>query len=172
MALHDISKGGRVFMGRDSFRMGIHGALPGSDLDRDVSALDASSPADLSPDGDTLLIAELVKGASAKAAVYLRHTRTMSPPILLGEGLPLSLSPDGQWVLVQIPSERRHLILLPTGAGEVRHLPEAGLEYGDWGRFLPDGRRIVCLATSREKPSGYVFRTWRGGDRALSHRKA
>jgi hypothetical protein len=129
----------------------LRGLLPGSPVERDASALDNSLALDLSPDGGSLLIQEQGESAPANYAVYLRHTQASSPPVLLGEGSPLSISPDGQRILLLMPSDRQRLLLLPSGAGDIRHLSQTGLEYQGWGSFLPDGHRFLCLANERAK---------------------
>jgi hypothetical protein len=156
-------------LSRDGERTEVRGIVSGSELERDLSALDHSVSIDLSPDGSRLLLLEPGEGVSADYVVYLKHTETESPPILLGEGYPLSLSPDGRWVLVTLPSERKHLILLPTGAGEVQHLPETGLEYQRWARFLPDGHRVVCEANEPGRAVQLYAQDLEGGEaRAMS----
>jgi Tol biopolymer transport system component len=148
LTLHEVSKDGRILFGRETARVAIVGAATGGVKERDLSALDWSLAMDLSPDGRSLLISEQGQGAGSNYAVYLRRMDTDAPPVLLGEGVAAALSPDGKWVLAVLPSQRRKLILLPTGAGEVKRLPETELTYQTSGAtFLPDGRRIVCVAS-------------------------
>ena len=49
------------------------------------------------------------------------------------------LSPDGKWLLTFHPSSARQLKLLPTGPGEVKRLPETGIEYQGGLVWFPDG---------------------------------
>lgn len=146
LTLHDISRGGRVLLAREGSRTAILGLPPGAPKERDLSALDYSIAMDVSSDGRSLLIAEEGEGAGPNYSVYLRRTDTETPAVLLGEGLALALSPDGKRVLAVVPSQPKQLTLLPTGAGELKRLPESGLEYQPSGTFLPDGKRFVCVA--------------------------
>ena len=50
-----------------------------------------------------------------------------SAPIRLGEGLPLSLSPDGKW-MVSIRTSTPGLLLLPTGSEQARVIDPKGIE--------------------------------------------
>jgi len=63
--------------------------------------------------------------------------------VRLGEGKPLTLSPDRRWALTAEQKDAAQLILLPTGTGEARRLPRGPIiEYLDWGAWSPDSRRI------------------------------
>ena len=50
LKLHDVARNGRVLLTRESPRVGILGVLQGDDRERDMSFLDYSFAADLSPD--------------------------------------------------------------------------------------------------------------------------
>ena len=67
----------------------------------------------------------------------------------LGEGITGALSPDGRSVLVLTSDDSPRLALFPTGAGEARTLPDAGLTYQVGLGWLPDGKRIVFNATEK-----------------------
>lgn len=45
-----------------------------------------------------------------------------SEPVLLGDGDPTGISPDGKWILSMIPSDPRKVILYPTETGESRRI--------------------------------------------------
>ncbi len=66
-----------------------------------------------------------------------------SPAQVLGEGEALDLSPDGRWALVKTPSGDT-LGALPTGPGQARRYPLAGLSVRS-ARWMPDGKRIVFV---------------------------
>ncbi len=142
MVLHDIAPNGRLLVAREDVREFIRGMAPGDSVERDLSYLDWSLGTDLSPDGKTLVFTEQSQGAGPHYAACLRGTDG-SPTIRLGDGVAMSLSPDGQWVLaIQLTPEPR-LVLLPTRAGEARSLARGALENYGWGRFVPDGKQIV-----------------------------
>ncbi|MGH9317803.1 MAG: protein kinase domain-containing protein, partial [Thermoanaerobaculia bacterium] len=96
--LHDVSRDGRVLLARDSVR-GRMLVLPwGETSERDLSWLDWSAIADMSTDGKTVLFAEQGEGGGGTGVVYVRKTDG-SPPVRLGEGYALALSPDKKWAL-------------------------------------------------------------------------
>jgi eukaryotic-like serine/threonine-protein kinase len=66
-----------------------------------------------------------------------------SPPVRLGDGDPLDLSPDNKWALSRLPSKPEQILLLPTGAGESRQLTHSNISHLA-ARWLPDGR-IICV---------------------------
>jgi hypothetical protein len=45
-----------------------------------------------------------------------------SPAVRLGDGVPVGFSPDGRWVLAEVPFAPARLMLYPTGPGEPRRL--------------------------------------------------
>jgi len=72
-----------------------------------------------------------------------------SPPVRLGEGVPMSVSPDGRWVLsIRTPSTDPKLWVLPTGAGEPRSVTAGGLavKTAEW---FSDGKRVLLTAAEQ-----------------------
>jgi eukaryotic-like serine/threonine-protein kinase len=149
LMLFDIWKDGRVLMMRASWRRELVGMIAGETKQRDLSWLDYSYPAGLSPDGKTLLFDEEGGGGSLaysksgglSYAVYIRKTDG-SPAVLLGEGGALALSPDGKSVISQTQDSPSQLRLLTTGAGEARDLTKDNVNH-TWARWFPDGQRIL-----------------------------
>ncbi len=118
--LHDISRDGRVLVEREITTREIFFASVGDARERNLSWLEQSSVASLSPDGGVLLFSEQGESGGEKGAVYLRKTDG-SPAVRLGDGRALALSPEGKWALALVPSDASpRLVLLPTGAGEPR----------------------------------------------------
>ncbi len=144
ITLQDIAADGRLLLTRDDQRVGIQALPRGASAERDLSWKDWSIPADLSPDGATLLFDE--QGAEA-GPTYTAAVRDLqgSPPTPLGEGLAGALSPDGRWATsIRANSQ---ILLLPTGAGAARQLVKGDVQhYWHGARWLPDGRRIVFSA--------------------------
>jgi eukaryotic-like serine/threonine-protein kinase len=164
LELHDLSRDGRVLLSYRSVQTGIRYLPPGSDQERDLSWLDGSSVADLSPDGQSLLFSELGEAGGSSGAVYLRKTGG-SPAVRLGPGVALGLSPDGKWALTGTRS-RLKLGLLPVGVGEPR--PIAGSFARYWGaQWLPDGRLLIAAMEAGHDPRLYV-QALDGEPRAIS----
>lgn len=141
LTLLDVARDGNVLLTRGNDRAGMIGLAPGEKKERDLSWLDWSVPADLSPDGRTVLFQESGEGGGPKYAVYSRQTDG-SPAVRLGDGSGLGLSPDGDWVLARPNINPSPLILLPMRVGEMRPLKNDGLNHvrGSW---LPSGKQIV-----------------------------
>ena len=139
--LHDLASDGRALIGRDVVRSRLLCLPPGETRERDFSWLDSSIVADLSADGTTILFAEEGEGGGGPGVVYVRKTDG-SPPVRLGEGYALALSPDKKWALAA-PINFTELLLLPTGIGQARKIERGGIESYQSARFLPDSRRIV-----------------------------
>jgi WD40 repeat protein len=151
LTLFDLSKDSRLLVERGVDRLDVVGRFPGDKEDRDLSWQDATIPADLSADGRVLLFSEKESGWG-EAEVYLRKLDGSSP-VDLGKGFGRALSPDGKWALVLPSSPSPNLVVMPTGAGTARTLPNDGLEPfvnlpGSGCGWLPDGKRIVFTASA------------------------
>jgi eukaryotic-like serine/threonine-protein kinase len=148
LTLHDIARDGAVLLTQTMLRFALMAQVPGEPGERDLSWLDGSDVADLSPDGRTLVLSEVREGGGPRYSTYLRGTDG-SPAVRLGDGDAWGLSPDGKWVLstpFPVPGAVRSLLLLPTGAGESRVLSGDGLDHvsASWFR---DGKRLLIAAS-------------------------
>ena len=163
LTLHDVSKDGRLLVSRDAWGASVVGATPLDPRERDFSWLDGSTAWDVSSDGTTMVLEEAWEGGGPARAIYLRPTDG-SPAVRLGEGVPLALSPDKQWVL-STPVKGDALVLLPTGAGQSRTLPRGPIaSYFPAARWLPDGRRFLVSANEAGKRSRVYLQSIDGGD--------
>jgi eukaryotic-like serine/threonine-protein kinase len=143
LTLHDISRTGKVLLTANKARIGLYALPPGETRERSLSWFDWSLLADMSPDGKTVLFSETGEATGGNYGLYLRKTDG-SPAVRLGDGEHGSLSPDGQWVVAEVGSPSK-LVLLPTGVGESRQLTdnEIGHRVPGW---LHDGKAIVYVA--------------------------
>jgi hypothetical protein len=161
LALQDASSEGRLLVHHGFERFGVRAKPPGEAKERELGVFDWSWVVDLSADGREILIREgapqlplplpgPLVGRHA-VATYVRHTRG-GPPVKLGEGLPLALSPDGRWVLVASFDRRPRFDLTTTGPGERRtlRLERFGSVQAAW--FL-DGGHLVLDAAERGRLS-------------------
>jgi hypothetical protein len=129
----------------------MHAWTAGDSAERDVTWLDFSVPADISADGKTILFSEWGEGGRKTSAVYVRNIDG-SPAVRLGEGQALSLSPDGESVLVRFPGAADRFVILPTGPGEPKTIPLPGFEaIDDQAAWLPDGKTFVFSAQESGK---------------------
>jgi eukaryotic-like serine/threonine-protein kinase len=155
LLLQDIWKDGRVLLAKDAWRRELIGLMAGESKEQDLSWLDYSYPSDLSADGKVLLFTEAGEGGGTNYSVYERKIGEMSA-IRLGDGMALSLSPDGKWVIASVPTDPAPLVLLPTGPGEVKALTHDSINHSR-ARWLVDGRRYVFSG----KEPGHAARIYR-----------
>ena len=141
--LQDVAQNGRVLLARGASRVGTLGLLRGDTRERDLSWLDYSFVADISPDGQTLLFDEEGEAGGANYTVYIRKA-DRSPVVKLGEGSALSLSADGRWALAALSSPKAFFMLLPTGAGEPKRVEPEAVSPGQSAAWLPDGRILFA----------------------------
>jgi Tol biopolymer transport system component len=155
LTLHDVARDGRVLLSRDAWGAGVMALTPFAAQERDLSWLDGSMAWDISDDGRTIVLEESWEGGGAARSIYLRNTDG-SPAVRLGDGVPLALSPDKQWVLASTVAGDQ-LILLPTGVGQQRVLPKGSVaSYFPAARWLPNGREFLFSATATDRQR-YVF---------------
>jgi len=151
--LHDVARDGRALIGNNSWRAGVNWLRAGETREQDVSWLDWSIVADLSRDGKSLLFSESREGGSSAGAVFLRG-QPDAPPVRLGDGAGLALSPDGKWALASVkpaPERPAQLVLLPTGAGEQKVLATGNLKTFNSARWLEDGERFLLRASAENQ---------------------
>jgi Tol biopolymer transport system component len=142
LKLHDVARTGRVLLTRESPRVGVLAMLQGDTRERDMSFLDYSFAADLTPDAGVLLFDEEGEAGGANYTVFLRKA-DRSPVVRLGEGNAMAISPDGKWALSMMPSPNSPFILLPTGTGDHRQLSAGSVSPEQAATWLPDSKTIV-----------------------------
>jgi serine/threonine protein kinase/Tol biopolymer transport system component len=153
LTIHDISRTGLVLLTTDKARIGISALPPGETRERSLSWFDWSLLAGISPDGKSILFSESGEAMAGNYSVFLRKTDG-SPAVRLGEGGFAALSPDGQWVISQVGSPAK-LVLLPTGVGEPRELSDNKTEHFN-ATWMPDSKSIIF---SNNEP-GHPARTF------------
>jgi tRNA A-37 threonylcarbamoyl transferase component Bud32 len=148
-SLLDVSQDGRALLHRGSDRWGTRAGGPDAHGEKDYSIFDASVPASLSPDGQTLLQDEFSEAAGA-GAVYVRRLPA-GPAVRISDGLGWDLSRDGRSALVKRGNPPK-VYGVPTGPGLERVL-ELGTVRPLWGKWVPpDSRRAVVAGTDRDGP--------------------
>ena len=140
LAILDVSPKGEALVEAEDLRVGIVSRAAGQP-DRDLSWLDFSALRDLTPEGRVILFDEASEGGGPSGTIFLRKTDG-SPPVRLGQGFAMSLSPDGQWVIASDDRTPNVLRLIPAGAGEPRELARESFPVF-WASWFPDGRRFL-----------------------------
>ncbi len=140
MWLQDIRNGMPLIL-TDQKRIGLRGVPPGGKEERELGWLGWAIPSDISRDGKKVLFEEEADGGGPNYTVFLRDTDG-SPPVRIGEGRGLAISPDSKWVITK-PAKGGPLSVVPTGAGEARQLTHDNVDYTQ-ARYLPDGKQLVA----------------------------
>ena len=151
LTLVDVSPEGAALLTRDTARVELFGKPPDDDRERSLSWLDWSFLREMTPDGRSLLFNESGEGGGPEYATYLARWDG-APPVRLGSGTGMAISPDGRWVLNRARSAEGPLSLLSTGAGVARTLPTGGIRPQRAG-FFPDGSRIYIAGAPPEGAS-------------------
>jgi len=137
--LQDAALDGRMLIHKLNSRVSIACRPRGAEKEREIGWLDRSDVRDLSDDGRFVLFSELGDGGQ-KSEAYVRPCDG-SPAIRLGDGVPLDISPDGQWAAVVRRGPPPEVFLLPTGPGSPRKVPVTSIrphhaKFGGQGRGL------------------------------------
>jgi DNA-binding winged helix-turn-helix (wHTH) protein/WD40 repeat protein len=150
MTLRDIAPDGRALASRETELLEMAVVVAGEATPRNLSWLDWSRVADISPDGHIVLFDESGIGAGPQDLIYV-HRLDNHSTVRLGAGRAMGLSPDGRFALSLGTEDRTHFRLLPLEAGKIVELPVTGLEY-QWGRYFPDGQHLITLANEPGHP--------------------
>ncbi len=122
-------------------RIGILGMPPGGKQELELGWFGWSNLRAMSRDGKKIVFEEEGEGGGPNYTVFLRDTDG-SPPVKIGEGVGLAISPDNKWVVTK-PAKGGPLSLVPTGAGETKQLTHDNVGY-DTVTYLPDGRHLLA----------------------------
>jgi len=155
LSLQDIWQDGRVLLSRDTWRRELIGLSSGDSKEHDLSWLDYTYPSDISPDGKMLLFTEAGEGGGLNYSVYQRKISETSA-VRLGDGLAITVSSDGKWVIASPPTPPAQLVLLPTGPGEAKPLTHDSINHSR-AKWLPDGQRFLFSG----KEPGHAARIYR-----------
>jgi len=121
--------------------VGIRGLAPGAKEEKELGWFGWSILHDISRDGHKIVFEEEGNGGGANYTAFLRDTDG-SPPIRIGDGQPLAISPDMKWVITR-SAKGGNLSMVPTGAGEARQLTHDNISYGAV-RWMPDGKQLLA----------------------------
>jgi hypothetical protein len=153
VVLFDVSREGRLLLGRETPRRVVEALMAGHSTPEDVSLREGSTARFVTPDGRAILLTDQY---AAPYSVDLRRADG-SPPVRLGDGEAFSLSPDGRWVVALTADASPRILLHPTGAGESREVPNERHVLFDSITWLPDGKELVGFGASPgERSRGWL----------------
>jgi eukaryotic-like serine/threonine-protein kinase len=140
--LHDISSNGHVLLTTETFGLELFLHQPQQAIDRSLSWLGSSCVSDISRDGHSLTFWDGSESTTSDLGfdTYFRSLDG-SAPVKLGPGHLGVFSPDGKWVLAPLPSAH-NLVLLPTGAGEVKTVDGYGVQNHLAMAWFPDAETV------------------------------
>ncbi len=166
LRLYDVARDGRVLFSQEDWRDETALRAAGTHGERNLSWLDSSDVTDISPDGKEIAFFGWGE-ATAESYAYVRRSDG-SPPVNLGRGESSLFSPDGQWVLANVPGSSPHMVVMPTGAGEPRELEEAGLRQFATPGWMPDGKQVYFAGNDGQGWRLYIQALSGGAPRAFT----
>jgi eukaryotic-like serine/threonine-protein kinase len=140
MWLQDLRDGVALVVNHQQ-RQAIRGVAPGGTEERDLGWLGWSLLRDISADGTKIIFDEEADGGGPNYTAFMRETDG-SPPLRLGDGVAIAISPDNLWVITRA-AQGGPLRLVPTGAGEARQLNHDNITYTH-ARYFSDGKRLLA----------------------------
>ncbi len=147
--IHDLSAQGLMLLERELGTNSSMVRFRGQDLD--LGWQNQSLLSGFSRDGSLALLYETGGGESNQNRPFLRRL-DHSPPKVLDSGIPLDLTPDGDYALLLIPMDKPKLLMVPTGLGVPRELGLEGWDPAVNGHFSMDGKYVYAFARQGSSP--------------------
>jgi eukaryotic-like serine/threonine-protein kinase len=127
--LHDVSAKGAALIAQTVISNEVMAHDPSQGRDRELSWLASSTVHGISDDGHTVVLGDIDDASGGGSAIYVRRSDG-SPPVRLGAGLPLAISPDAKQVLASTQEgDAGRLMLYPVGAGQPRIIAQGARGY-------------------------------------------
>jgi len=156
LLVDDISSDGQVLATHATERINLMVSTRNHPEEQDLAWLDNTGFFRFSSDGKQILMGDESDASGGRHASFLRNVDGSSA-VRVGDGDGIALSPDGEWVLSRVPPDR--LVLLPTGAGEIRrltltdspdakgvsHASKAAIRADLPAEWFPDSKRIAFI---------------------------
>lgn len=153
IALHDVSKSGGVLLSDLRVSTEIHVGHKNDGLDRPLELLDKDvSIVGLSYDGKTIALGASGTGSGQDYSTMVMAEGTPQA-VRLGDGDPISISPDGKWVASVLPSQPSKLVLYPTGIGQAQVIDVSPAHLlNTTSNWTSDGSAILFTGAEQNGP--------------------
>lgn len=165
LEVQDVSRDGKILVVRTDLRQSLAFQRQNEKSGLDLSWLDQSRPADLSADGQTVLIGEHGEGGKG-GAIFLRELNGSSTPQQIGEGHAWALSPDRKWVLAV---HKGSVELWPREKDSPKKPPFnlGSLTECSWANWFSDSQRVLLSCKSGEHYGLYTLDIFSGNVQPL-----
>jgi hypothetical protein len=159
LVVHDVFRDGRALLHHGFERWNVRARASGEAAEHDVAVFANAQVQGLSADGSRVLLWDGGEGPPGSA--LLLPTRG-GPAVRLGEGHPVGLSADAEWVLMQTAREGQPpFVLTPTGSGTPRPVPVGRLQ--GFSAWHIDGHSVGFHAAQPGRPRRTFVADMAGG---------
>jgi eukaryotic-like serine/threonine-protein kinase len=153
VSLLDVGDNGSILLSNQRQTATVMFSSPDLPADRDLAVSFWTTAVDISPDGKYLLLTD---EATDPYTIVLAKSDG-SPPVRLGQGEAVSISPDAKWVLASTVNAPEQYLLLPIGAGEAKQLTHDEIDRSVFAYWLPDSQRFLFNGSEPgRKMRGYM----------------
>ena len=151
--LQDINVSGKVLLADSQEGGGISFHSAAGTVDQAVDVASESNEVDgISSDGTQLSVTYSGANSGVDYTVYFVKNDG-SPPVRIGDGSGIGISPDGKHILAGMASATSHLRLYPTGTGEARDIDISPVHVLDFrARWTSDGSAVAFTGSENGKP--------------------
>lgn len=153
IALHDVSKDGDVLLTDVRVSTEIRVGHQNGGSDRPLELLDEHvSIVGLSSDGKTIALGASGTGSGQDYSTMVT-VEGIPQAVRLGDGDPISISPDGKWVASVMPSQPNKLVLYPTGIGQAQIIDVSPAHLlNTTSNWTSDGSAILFTGAEQNGP--------------------
>jgi dipeptidyl aminopeptidase/acylaminoacyl peptidase len=156
--LQDINAAGKVLLGDTQMGGGVALHAQGT-VDQFIDVASESSEVDgISLDGSKLSVTYSGANSGVDYTAYFVKNDG-SPPVRVGDGSGIGITPDGKQIVVAMASATNHWRFYPTGPGDARDIDISPVHLLDWrGSWSSDGSLLAFTgAENGKQPRVYVL---------------
>src|SRR6202044_604713 len=157
--LQDINATGKVLLGDTQEGGGIALHAAQGTVDQFIDVASESSEVDgISADCSKLSVTYSGANSGVDYTTYFAKNDG-SPPVRVGDGSGIGITPDGKQIVVAMASATNHLRFYPTGTGDARDIDISPVHVLEWrGSWTSDGSAMVFTgAENGKQPRVYLL---------------